>query len=202
MTLESVKALCPDPSVLGIPVLDHGWHSEKPEFAEIVTRQDHKLIVEVGSWFGQSALRMAALCPNAIVVCVDTFLGSTDHMPFRLPRNMGFPDIYRQFLMNTASSPYADRIFPLVQTSRNAARLLKSLPYKPTLCYIDGSHESPDVLDDMTAYYELLAKGGTIFGDDYGNPDHPGVKGDVDEFMCAGELTWEVLNGFWVTKKA
>lgn len=201
MKLESVATLCPDPSVLGLPVVDHGWNSEKPEFAEIVKGQNHRLIVEVGSWFGQSALRMAAMCPDALVICVDTWFGSTDHMPFNLPKTMGFPSLYQQFLVNTASSPYANRIYPLVQTSRNGARMLKKLPFAPSLIYIDGSHESPDVYDDASAYYELLPKGGTIFGDDYGNPNHPDVEKDVKFFGLDNKLAIEVKNGFWVTRK-
>jgi hypothetical protein len=200
LQLESVATLCPNPSVLGIGRFDHGWNSEKPEFAQIVqSGREHAVIFEVGSWFGKSALRMAELCPNAVIVAIDTWLGGTDHMPFRLPRQMGFPDLYRQFLMNVASSPHADRIFPLVQTSRNAARLLRSFPAHPTLVYIDASHESPDVYDDAMDYYALLGSGGTIFGDDY--DAFPAVASDVNRFC--GYVCQEptISNGFWSVKK-
>lgn len=203
MKLESVKTLCPNASVLGIEPFHHGWNSEKPEFEAIVKAQEHALIVEVGSWLGQSALRFASMCPNALVICVDTWLGSTDHMPFKLPRNYGFPDIYRQFIVNVASASgnVAERIYPMVQTSRNAAKLLRSLPFSPTLIYIDGSHEEDDCYDDACAYYKLLAPGGTLFGDDFDNPDHPGVRPAVERFCKERGLVYEVRNGFWVTHK-
>lgn len=201
MILESVKTLCPDPSVIGLGVYDHGWNSNKPEFAEIVQAKEHKLIVEVGSWFGQSALNFCKLVPGSIIICVDTWLGSTEALHFKLPKNHGYPDCYRQFLANVAYSPYADRVFPLVQTSRNAARMLTKLPFRPTLVYVDGSHMAPDVYDDMSDYWKLVAPGGTMFGDDLDNPHHPDVRPEVERFCKDYGLTFEVKNGFWVIQK-
>jgi len=166
--LHSVATLIPDPSVIDLPVVDHGWHSEKPAFSQIVASQTNvSLIVEVGTWLGQSAMRMAAIHLNARVICVDHWLGDLNQAAHAKQMVAhGYPTIYRQFLKNVAVSPYADRIFPLVQTSLMGAKLLGKLGRLADIVYIDGSHESPDVYEDCYAYWEILKPGGLMFGDD------------------------------------
>lgn len=200
MQLKSIHDLCPDPSVLGISENISGWNSEKPEFAQIVQEAAPKLIVEVGCWVGQGTLRLAELAPEAIIIAVDTWLGSTDHNG-NIPMENGYPLLYKTFLRNIAGKPAASRIFPMPQTSKTAARFIKTLPQKPDTIYIDGSHEVGDVYDDVSAYYEVLAQGGTLFGDDYGDRHHPGVKVSVQRFALERGFVVTGANGFWRIKK-
>lgn len=60
-----------------------GWNGDSPIFKYIINQVKPKLIVEVGSWMGQSACTMAAalkeLNLDAAVICIDTWLGSKEH---------------------------------------------------------------------------------------------------------------------------
>lgn len=202
MTLESVKTLVPDPGVLGLQPCVNGWNSERPEFAELVKgAADPKFIVEVGSWLGQSALRLAELCPNAIIVCVDHWCGSPDTLKPLAEAGLLATHLYfRQFLMNVAVSPHAARIFPLPTSSLHGARLIKTLPITPDLIFVDASHETPDVYMDCCAYYDVLAGGGTMFGDDWGNPHYPDLPEDVRKFAAERGLAVDG-DWFWRVKK-
>lgn len=204
MILHSVKDLVPAGSDLGVSPNVSGWHSELPEFAAIVGGSNPTLIVEVGSYVGQSALRFAELCPTSIIICVDTFLGSIEHMgespDYRLPVRFGRPMMYEQFLANVSTSNYADRIFPLCQTSLTAAKLIRTMPVVPDMCYIDGPHDVAAVYWDLRHYWGLLRKGGVMFGDDL-NGTHPGVVCGLEWFCDEEGLKFEERQPFWVLRK-
>jgi len=57
------------------------WNSELPIFEELIKRNEPKRIIEVGSWLGGSAIRMAQICRDlgydAKIICIDTWLGDS-----------------------------------------------------------------------------------------------------------------------------
>lgn len=186
-----------------------GWHSTDPFFAKIIGDVKPAVIVEVGSWKGASAIHMASIdtVPASLpqIICCDSWLGGIDHNlnedtpPNGLNRKHGYPQIYFTFLRNVTDSGYAKRIFPVVQTSTNAARLLASQGVIAGLCYVDGSHEINDVYADLQAYWPLLRSGGVMFGDDLA---FPGVCLDVNRFCIERGLKMTVeSNNFWVIRK-
>lgn len=170
-----------------------GWGGHQSFFGQMVEETKPKLIIEVGSWKGKSAIAMA----NALrgfelndsrVLCIDTWLGATEFVgkpdddPKRgLRRAFGYPTIYYQFLANVVLTENQKRIIPFPQSSINAARFLQKNGVKADLIYVDGSHEYEDVVEDLKMYYPLLKKGGVIFGDDYCKY-WGGVIKAVDEF--------------------
>lgn len=188
-----------------------GWHSTDPFFAKIIGEVQPICIIEVGSWKGASAITMAEasktlprVAPTHIYCC-DSFLGGIDHNlnedtpPNGLNRKHGYPQIYFTFLRNVTDSGYAKRIFPVVQTSVNAARLLAKQGVVADLCYVDGSHEINDVYADLQAYWPLLRQGGVMFGDDLA---FPGVMLDTNRFCIERDLKMTVeSNNFWVIRK-
>ncbi len=155
-----------------------GWGSDAPIFRELLEQIRPKLIIEVGTWKGASAVHMAGVCRqlglDTTIVCVDTWLGSlemwqdqTDATRYgSLRLRHGYPSLYAQFLANVAHEGYQDTIIPFPQTSLIAARWFAWKGVQADLIYLDASHDYDDVLADMRAYWPLVAPGGVLFGDD------------------------------------
>ena len=108
-----------------------GWGAHHPWFEQIIAQVKPRLILEVGTWKGASAIHMAKTArrfnPGAQVLCVDTWLGShkilwtrPDYRSQLLLKN-GFPQQYFQFLANVVHTKMQDSIFPLPMTSYAAA---------------------------------------------------------------------------------
>ena len=198
-----------------------GWNSDHPIFDKLIVEAQPKVIIEVGSWKGRSAMHMAhassslkELCEisgsdvpvKTQIYCVDTWLGGIDHITSDKPHDdlmrdkFNSPEIYHQFLRNFIEAPeFAKRIFPIRNTSLNGARFLAKLGVKSELVYIDGSHEYDDVYADLCAYSQLLRPGGLLFGDDFRN--FGGVFAAVLRFAHeTGRKLEEVDNNFWILR--
>jgi len=147
-----------------------------------------RLIIEIGSWMGHSAIHMteAALreCGGATVICIDTWLGSSEHY-FNdeflndLSFKNGRPDFYVSFLANADFRQAQNHILPISLPSRTACEVLAKLEIRADLIYIDAGHGYNDVMSDITDAHILLADGGIMFGDDY---FHKPLKRAVDDY--------------------
>lgn len=185
-----------------------GWNYDHPIFDQLVEETRPKTIIEVGTWKGMSAFRMARACDrlglDTKIYCVDTWLGSLEFMEEGGDRDLmlryGYPQVYYQFLSNVIHEGHEARIIPVSQTSLIAARWFKKKEIKADLIYIDGSHEFEDVVNDLTAYYPLLSdERGIMFGDDY---DHwPGVK-EATYWFFSNETFQIIDNRYWVKRKS
>jgi predicted O-methyltransferase YrrM len=169
-----------------------GWGSESPVFLEVMAAVKPKLIVEVGSWKGASAIHMARLAESlrldCRILCVDTWLGSAEHALGQRPEwreslqaRHGFPQLYYTFLANVVRAGQAARIVPLANTSDNAALILRAKGIVPGLVYVDGAHEEEAVYRDLRAYWNLLAEDGALIGDDFG---WEGVRRAAERFAA------------------
>ncbi len=185
-----------------------GWNFEMPTFDRLIGEVRPSLVIEVGTWKGGSAIRMADLAKEkglkTKVVCVDTWLGSAEFWKYEtdsgrydlLSLCQGYPQVYFQFLANVVKTGHEDTIIPLPMTSLIAARLLAEHGVQADLIYIDASHDYEDVSADIAAYYPLVRPGGVIFGDDF-VPCWHGVMRAVEE--C--KHPFEIDGGFWVIRK-
>lgn len=180
-----------------------GWGSDAPIFGQLIDELRPRLIVEVGSWKGASAIHMARQCDaldlDTRIVCVDTWLGAYEFLGSDGERDLkpiyGYPQIYYQFLANVVQTGQQQRIIPFPQTSLIAARYLAQHQVKADLIYIDGSHDEVDVAMDIRSYWPLLRRGGVLFGDDYDCWE--GVRQGVAD----SGRTFEVLDGrYWVMR--
>ena len=188
-----------------------GWGSESPAFRELIEAVRPRLIVEVGTWKGASAIHMARLLEtaglDAQILCVDTWLGAlefwTDQTdPARygsLALKHGWPQVYYQFLANVCHCGQQPRITPFPQTSATAALWLRNFGIKADLIYLDGSHEEEDVYGDLLAYWEALRAGGVIFGDDW---SWDGVRCAVQRFAREERLSVRFIADKWILDKA
>ena len=169
-----------------------GWGHRHWVFDFVLKTARPKVIIEVGTWKGGSAIRMAQLIKelglDAALICVDTWLGSPEHIrkPDRnrwtdsLNRRWGYPQLYHKFMANVLKWKCQDVIVPYPATSENAAVVFGQARLKADIVYIDAAHEYEPALRDYMAYWELLNDGGYLIGDDY--IGWPGVTKAADEF--------------------
>lgn len=118
------------------------------------------LIVEVGSWMGQST-QCWAMNTRARVIAVDLWkwMPKTYEGPHADLVNLQ-GDPYRQFLRNTM---HLTNVTPIVRESSGGEWDHGDID----LVFIDAMHQNPWIHDDI-AYWEPKVKpGGVICGDDY-----------------------------------
>lgn len=193
-----------------LPLNIRGWHGNADIFRQFIDEIKPDLIIEVGSWCGQSAINMASYCKqiglNAKLYCVDTWLGAYEWLEQVNENNTcdlmpkhGYPQVYYQFISNVIHSELQDYILPFINTSLITGRFFQRRGVTAKLIYIDASHEYEDVLLDMRYYYPLLEDGGIIFGDDYAWPD---VNKAVNEYAeTIGKQVNNINNHYWYIKK-
>lgn len=203
---DALDILRPDLSgfdAKGYPDDVQGWGSDHSIFAELIEQVRPRVIIEVGTWKGASALHMASVCDaldlDTRILCVDTWLGAYEFIGAGGERDLqaryGWPHVYEQFLANVVSAGQQRRIIPFPQTSLIAARYFWHHQVRADLIYIDGSHDIDDVTADIRAYWRLLRKGGLLFGDDY--ESFEGVRRAVN----ASEYAFELVGGrYWVMR--
>ena len=187
-----------------------GWGSHHPLLAEAIQVVRPRLVCEVGSWKGRSAINMARavkqLGLDTEIVCVDTWLGSPEHWLKMDPawydslriRN-GLPQLYYTFLANVVRAQLSDVITPFPNTSENAAAIFRHLDVKFDLIYLDAAHQYEAVKRDLNIYYDLLADDGLMIGDDY--IDWAEVTRAVDDFAIERRLKIFGQRGKYVLPK-
>jgi SAM-dependent methyltransferase len=194
-----------------LPEDSRGWNGDSFIFEQLVTEIKPKLIIEVGSWLGQSTISMG----NAVkkleldtkIRCVDTWLGALefwgdDNKDSKRDLHLknGYPQVYYQFLSNMVHHGLTDIVLPFPTTSTIGAKYFHINGIIADLIYIDASHEYEDVYQDLKAYYEVLRNGGILFGDDF---PWPRLGDAVEKFCNDKNLTYELIDGkqFWVIRK-
>lgn len=183
-----------------------GWGGLHPIFDTMIERIKPEVIIEVGTWKGESALHMAEACQkqalDTAIICIDTWLGSSEHWlhwPQELKMEHGGPMLYRQFLANVLFRKAQDIIVPFQTTSSAAARVLQARRIKADLIYIDADHHEEAVFADLQAYYPLLSERGLLFGHDY---QFESVRRAVGSFSALHALKVNTVNEFWLLERA
>lgn len=192
-----------------LPLDLQGWGSTHPLFEHVLGTIRPRLIVEVGSWKGGSAIHMARLSKQlgleAEIVCIDTFLGSPEHWTnpeFRpgLRLKNGQPRLYDQFLSNVVREGMQDVITPFPISSTAGAFVLMRAPMPPDMVYVDAGHEYEDVRRDIELYWDLLRPGGVLMGDDF-VPLWHGVIRAASEFASQRRLNLQLSGEKWIVQK-
>ena len=185
-----------------------GWGSTHPYFARYIDLIKPKLIIEVGTWLGGSAIHMGGLLRQAglndsCIVCVDTWLGSSEHYLYPESRQTlklvdGRPTFYADFMQNVVQHGLQDIILPFSITSGGAADVLKEFKIAPDLVYLDGDHSARAFRADLDAYWDLLRPGGVVIGDDF---DWDGPQAQLIEFAYLNKLEFVSFNNKFAVQK-
>jgi hypothetical protein len=142
----------------------HGWFqpSNQVLIHKYIKQIKPKIILELGTWLGKSAIFMCKHSPkNTAIICVDMWQGdksigyTTEHNGINL---------YEQFLTNMA--PLKKQIFPVKMDGRRAIKYLFENGIKPDMIYLDMGHTYEDVRGDLATILKYF-NGIPIIGDDY-----------------------------------
>ena len=124
-------------------------------------------ILEVGSYEGRSSTWIADNLLNhekSMMRCCDTFEGSVEHGAM-YPDLSGLKD---RFLYNISQSKNRKKIFVEPCTSNFLFAMMNVYNHPPfDIIYIDGSHETEQVLWDAINAYKFLKDDGVLIFDDY-----------------------------------
>ena len=183
-----------------------GWRSIHPYLEAAVIDGRPRVIIEIGTWKGASALflarTMAAHDVAGTVIAVDTWLGAVDDWAdaalfAELATEHGYPSLYRTFLANVVHAGMTDRIVPLPLDSVNAAELLRLRDVTADVIHLDAGHEEASVAADLRAWWPILRPGGLLIADDYDRLGgrFPGVTRAVDAFCAEAGVRgpWSLL---------
>lgn len=188
--------------------LPQGWGSTHPYFARYIDMLKPNLIVEIGTWLGGSAIHMGGLLRKAglndsCIVCVDTWLGSSEHylnadQRCTLKLVDGRPTFYQDFMQNVVQHGLQDIILPFSITSVGAAGVLSEFKIAPDLVYLDGDHSAHAFRTDLDLYWELLRPGGVVIGDDF---DWEGPQAEVIDFSYSHGFEFTKLDNKFAFQK-
>lgn len=156
-----------------------GWMSEQEltYIADLASRS--KLIVEVGSWRGRSAVAWSQNTTGT-VYCIDVW--ANDAYGISFPEDP--PDLHRrdewlltEFHKNICGIP---NIVPIRTYSVKGAKIIAAMGLRPDVIFLDADHSMASIKGDYEAWLPLLADGGVICGHDYSYCGWPDVKTYVD----------------------
>ena len=181
------------------------WYGDPGAQREIydkcIKRLDPSIIIEVGSFVGESAIHMAKLIKaqnrDCAILCVDTWYAGFDHFlgaREKIRPHFGRPDFYYKFIANVIAHGCQDVIVPFAMDSIGAARVINWLGLVPQFIYVDASHEEGDVIRDYQAYWPLLSSGGGMLCDDWSG-HFPGVMADGQRFIDQTGLAPVMIEG-------
>lgn len=170
-------------------------------------------VCELGTWYGYGANQLANLIKfknkKFNIVCVDTWLGSPEHLIDvdgvsvnslkELKFKNGYPQFYYDFLQVTKYFGNEKEIIPFPNTTICFLNVCRKLNCKFDFIIIDASHQYEDVKIDLEIAWELLKDTGVIVGDDL---SWPGVSRALGEFINKYKLqVYKTHNQYIINKK-
>lgn len=158
-------------------------------------RGQHVYGLEIGTYQGASAeffLDNIFTHERAKYYCVDTFLGSAEHA------RLGIDCTKNEGLTRHRLSPFGDRA--VIVRGRSDERLpeLKAQGLRLHVAYVDGAHDSANVLRDAAMVFDMMVVSGVIVFDDYYWREMPepldNPKDGIDSFLAAYAKHLRVLH--------
>ena len=169
--------------------------------------------LEIGSFEGRSTCWIieagTKTAEDSIeVTCIDTWQGGAEHQP-GAAIDTSMPAVERRFDANIAlakaSAAHGAEVTKIKDWSNLALADLISArtDQRFDLVYIDGSHQSPDVMTDAVMAFQLLRVGGLMIFDDYlwsmDQPGHQDImkmpKPAIDAFLNVFQRKMQVYRG-------
>lgn len=154
------------------------------------------IVVELGSWIGNSALAMQSAggrVAETIIHCVDHWKGG-NHMQREIAKEH---DAYEGFCKNVGDKLGKTIIPHRGDTVEVASRWVADGNPTIDVLFVDAGHTYEECLADIKSWAPHVAKGGVICGHDY-NSAFPGVKRAVHEVFGWGV---QVFGSVWFARK-
>ncbi|MED6173046.1 hypothetical protein PIB30_055649 [Stylosanthes scabra] len=185
-----------------------GWGSNGAVFENLIMRVKPRVIVEVGTFLGASAIHMAELTQrlglSTQILCIDDFRGWAGFIDrfSKIPMVNGDVLLYYQFLMNVVNFNKTGSVLPVPFSSGSALMKLCEWGVYADLVEIDAGHDFFSAWSDINRGYRILRPGGIIFGHDYFTAaDNRGVRRAVDLFAKVNGLKIKIDGQHWVVGK-
>jgi predicted O-methyltransferase YrrM len=141
---------------------------------------NNEAFLEIGSFEGRSTTWMLQnmLAYDGTMVCVDTFEGGEEHA------DLDLSDLRKTFDSNVEEAREENQALEVIsKTSWEALSELVYLDFTFDFIYVDGNHQTPEVLLDACLAFKLLVPKGVMLFDDYAGG--AGVGAAVDAFLKA-----------------
>ncbi|MCX6991357.1 MAG: class I SAM-dependent methyltransferase [Chlamydiae bacterium] len=179
-----------------LPFDSHGWYSNAQQMEALLQNRSVKIVIEVGSWLGCSTRHIASVVPSGSkVYAIDHWLGSVEHQPGSWANYKALPYLYEQFLSNVIHANLTDKIIPLRMSSLEAAQYFSTNLEAPVdIVYLDASHDTESVYNDMRAWYPFVEGHGILCGDDWG---WESVRVAVNKFAREKKMRLHASGNFW-----
>jgi hypothetical protein len=182
-----------------------GWGSNGAVFENLIRKVKPKIIVEVGTFLGASAIHMAELTQQlglrTQILCIDDFrgwAGFRDQFKNIAMLN-GDVLLYYQFLQNVVTFNKTGSILPVPFSSGSALMKLCEWGVWADLVEIDAGHDFLSAWSDINRGFRILRPGGVIFGHDYFTAaDNKGVRRAVDLFAKIHGFKVNIDGQHWV----
>lgn len=187
----------------------HVWASNASVFQRLMKETRPRVVVEVGTFLGASAIHLASIADSMglqpVIICIDDFRG----IPWMLmqkqlrhiPQLHGATMLYETFLHNVKAKGFHDAILPVPYDSAQALDFLCDIGIQADLIEIDGGHDFHSAWSDINRAYKLLAPGGIMFGNDfYNSEDRSGMWRAVQLFAQINKLQVEPDGNHWILR--
>jgi hypothetical protein len=159
------------------PGQEQGWLGAGTEvmLSRVLTPAT-QLVVELGAWLGLSTRYIANHAPNAMVISIDHWKGSPEHVSNPHYQNL-LPRLFETF--QARCWDYRERVIPLQMSSLDGMRAVAESGLQPDVVYVDAEHSFEAVSGELALARQLFPRA-ALTGDDY---DWPGVRDAVQD--CA-----------------
>lgn len=159
------------------------WGGKADIFEKIILESSPKIIIELGSFLGNSTITMANSLKkhniDGTIIAIDTWLGSQEHWLknkcnlLHLHNNFefGISSMYNQFCTNVICHGLENYIVPMPATTDTAFDILKEIKIFADVIYFDADHRENVIFNDLEKYSSILNTNGIIFGHDIDWPD-------------------------------
>jgi hypothetical protein len=164
----------------------------------LISQFKPKLVVEIGSWVGESALAICkGLSPSSKLVCIDHFLGSPGDGSGTFATRVGSEKVKETFLRNTKAYRESGQLTLWDVSNNEALKIADSKVLTIDFLWLDANHEYDFVKHQILDWSKFMAEDGIIAGHDF-DTGFPGVERAVRELFC--EFTHIPDTAVWYAK--
>lgn len=165
-------------------------HCGHPRIFKMLIEPQVRTIVELGSFLGRSVAGWLKAFPQAHVIAIDTWQGSSEHLADAQLQSM-LPQLMQTFQVNLWDQ--RQRVTPIRATTLEGLRRLYELRIAPDVIYVDADHATESVIADVTACLDLFPHA-QLIGDDW---MWPSVRAGVEQVAAERQIPIAACGGVW-----